>query len=602
MELHDNFIPPFSNDLLTKRKRLRRELLESGADFLDKRVAILGGSTTHDIKDMLDLFLLHHGIRCTFYESEYAQYWQDAMFPNPALEAFQPDIVYIHTTNRNVSRYPLLSDPPAAVDALLEEELDRYRQMWDRLARTYPCVIIQNNFEYPDWRLQGNREASDIHGRVNFLTRLNLAFAQYAQTHGRFYVHDLNYLSASYGLERWCDPFCWHMYKYAMALPAIPYLANSVANIIKSLYGKNKKALALDLDNTLWGGVVGDDGPENLQVGQETPVGQAYSAFQDYLKAHKQLGVLLNIISKNDRSNALAGLNRPDMTLTPEDFLLIKANWEPKSQNLLDMARELSLLPESFVFVDDNPAEREIVRRQIPGAAAPELGDQPEDYIRAIDRLGCFEVTTLSADDAARTEMYRQNAARSRAEAAFTDYGSYLRSLEMEAEILPFSPMYFSRIAQLTNKSNQFNLTTRRFTQAEIAGMAADSRYVTLYGRLSDKFGDNGVVSLVTGEVQGDRLDVILWLMSCRVLKRDMEYAMMDALASRCGALGIKTVRGFYFPTAKNGMVRDFYEKQGFQKLSEDPDGSTVWELSLAGYEPKNHVISIHSKESEAFK
>lgn len=602
MELHDNFIPPFSNDLLVKRKRLRRELLESGADFLNKRVAILGGSTTHDIKDMLDLFLLHHGIRCTFYESEYAQYWQDAMFPNPALEEFQPDIIYIHTTNRNVSRYPLLSDPPEAVDALLEEELDRYRQMWDRLARTYPCVIIQNNFEYPDWRLQGNREASDIHGRVNFLTRLNLAFAQYAQTHDRFYLHDLNYLSASYGLERWCDPFCWHMYKYAMALPAIPYLANSVANIIKSLYGKNKKALALDLDNTLWGGVVGDDGPENLQVGQETPMGQAYSAFQDYLKAHKQLGVLLNVISKNDRSNALAGLNRPDMTLTPEDFLLIKANWEPKSQNLLDMARELSLLPESFVFVDDNPAEREIVRRQVPGAAVPELGDQPEDYIRAIDRLGCFEVTTLSADDAARTEMYRQNAARSRAEAAFTDYGSYLRSLEMEAEILPFSPMYFSRIAQLTNKSNQFNLTTRRFTQAEIAGMAADSRYVTLYGRLSDKFGDNGVVSLVIGEVQGDRLDVILWLMSCRVLKRDMEYAMMDALAARCGALGVKTIRGFYFPTAKNGMVRDFYEKQGFQKLSEDPDGSTVWELSLAGYEPKNHVISVNSEESEAFK
>ena len=225
MELHDKFIPPFSNDLLVKRKRLRRELLESGGDFIHKRVAILGGSTTHDVKDMLELFLLHHGIRCAFYESEYAQYWQDAMFPNPALEEFQPDVVYIHTTNRNVSRWPLLTDPPEAVDALLEEELNRYRQMWDRLAQTYPCVIIQNNFEYPSWRLQGNREASDIHGRVNFLTRLNLAFARYAQTHERFYLHDLNYLSASYGLERWSDPFCWHMYKYAMALPAIPWLA-----------------------------------------------------------------------------------------------------------------------------------------------------------------------------------------------------------------------------------------------------------------------------------------------------------------------------------------------------------------------------------------
>ena len=199
----DLFTPPFSTELLTKRKRLRRTLLESRGDFIQKRVAILGGSTTHDVRDMLDLFLLRQGIRCTFYESEYAQFWQDAMFPNPELEAFQPDIIYIHTSNRNVSRYPQLSDSPEAVDALLEEELGRFTAMWDRLSQLYGCPLIQNNFEYPYWRLQGNREASDIHGRVHFLTRLNLGFAQYAQTHKGFYLHDINYLSALYGLEAW---------------------------------------------------------------------------------------------------------------------------------------------------------------------------------------------------------------------------------------------------------------------------------------------------------------------------------------------------------------------------------------------------------------
>ena len=597
--MQDRFTPPFSGELLARYQKIRRELLAESTDFLDKRIAVLGGSTTHSVIQALDLFLLHHGIRCTFYESEYAQYWQDAMFPNRELEEFRPDVIYIHTSNRNITRCPLLADRPEEVDAMLEEEYGRFAAMWEHLAEQYGCPIIQNNFEYPDWRLMGNREASDIHGRVNYITRLNLLFAGYAQTHRNFYLNDLNYLSAQFGLERWSDPFFWHMYKYALSLPAIPYLAQSVANVVKSLYGKNKKALALDLDDTLWGGVVGDDGPENLQVGQETSMGQVYSEFQEYLKAHKQLGVILNVVSKNEPENAMAGLNRPDMTITPDDLVMIKANWEPKSRNLEDIAHALSLLPESFVFVDDNPAEREIVRRQLPGTAVPEMGERPEYFIRAIDRMGCFEVTELSADDGARHEMYRQNAARSRLESAFADYGEYLRSLEMRAEICPFSPMYFSRIAQLTNKSNQFNLTTRRFTQGEIQSMAEDSRYVTLYGRLADKFGDNGVVSVAAGEIRGDSLDIILWLMSCRVLKRDMEYAMMDQLVRRCRELGIRTLVGYYFPTAKNDMVREFYAGQGFTRISQEQDGSTVGRLDLENYEKKNHVITIESTEKE---
>ena len=589
------FTPPFSGTLLSKKKKLRRKLLESGTDFLDKRIAILGGSTTHDIKDMLELFLLYYGIRCQFYESEYGQYWEDAMFENPRLEEFRPDLIYIHTTMRNISRWPALSDSAEDVAAMFAQEYGKFAGMWEQIRHVYGCPVIQNNFEYPYWRLFGNRDASDIHGRVHYVTKLNLEFAAYAQSAESFYIHDLNYLSASYGLDAWSDPFYWYMYKYALSMQAIPYLAYSVANIIKSLYGKNKKAFALDLDNTLWGGIVGDDGPENLQIGQETSEGQAYSEFQAYIKAHMQTGVILNIVSKNEKENALAGLQRPDMVLKPDDFIMIKANWLPKSQNLTDLAHTLSLLPESFVFVDDNPAEREIIRQQVPGAAVPEIGSKPEYFIHAIDRMGYFEVTQLSGDDAARTSMYRQNAARSRAELSFTDYGEYLRSLHMQAEIRSFSPMYYARIAQLTNKSNQFNLTTKRMTQEEIAAMAQDQAYLTLYGKLADKFGDNGVVSVVIGKIRDHCLDLVLWLMSCRVLKRDMEYAMMDTLAEACHKRAISTIFGYYYPTAKNGMVRDFYEKQGFSKVSEDEAGNTVWKLELAdGYSRKNHVIQIN--------
>lgn len=582
----------FPPDLLTKRKKYRRELLESGKAFTDIHVAILGGSTTHDVKDALELLLLREGIRCEFYESEYGQYWQDAMFPNQELTAFKPDVIYIHTSLRNIPRFPLLSDSAGDVDKLFEETYNHFAVMWSKIRDTYGCPIVQNNFEYPFWRLLGNRDAADIHGRVYFVTHLNLKIAEYAQAHDNFYINDINYLSAAYGLEAWSDPFYWYMYKYALAFPAIPRLAHSVANIIKSLYGKNKKAFALDLDNTLWGGIVGEDGVENLQIGQETSVGQMYSEFQEYIKSHKQLGVVLNIVSKNEPENALSGLDRPDMTLRADDFVMIKANWEPKSQNLADIARVLSLGEDAFVFVDDNPAEREIIRQQT-GAAVPEIGERPEHYICMIDKMGYFETTILSADDGAKTAMYQQNAARSRTEIEFSDYGEYLRSLEMTAEIKPFAPIYLSRIAQLTNKSNQFNLTTRRYTQADIAAASADPGLITLYGRLRDKFGDNGVVAVVIGKLEGNVCSIILWLMSCRVLRRDMEVAMMDEFVRYCKERGVKVIHGCYYPTAKNRIVADFYDKQGFTLDSEDKSGRKYYSLDVDKYQSGNHYIEV---------
>lgn len=587
---------PFdSGYLLSKRKQLKRMLMEGGTDWIEKNIAILGGSTTHDIKDMLELFLLNEGICAQFYESEYNQFWQDAMFPNVSLEKFKPDVIFIHTSLRNIISFPELGDSPQDVSSLIEKEFQRFSAMWDRLHKVYGCVIIQNNFEYPYWRLMGNQDATDIHGKVNFVIRLNLKFAEYAQTHDNFYINDINYLSADYGIEKWSDPFCWHMYKYSLAIQAIPFLAFSVANIVKSVYGKNKKAFVLDLDNTLWGGVVGDDGAEGIQIGQETPMSQVYSEFQSYIKTHKNLGIILNVISKNEPENALAGLNHPDGTLKPEDFITIRANWEPKSQNLIDIAHELSLLPESFVFVDDNPAERDIIRQQVPNACVPEVGSQPEYFIKILDRSGFFEVTSLTADDINRGEMYQSNAARSRQQAAFADYGEYLKSLCMKAVIKSFEPIYMQRIAQLTNKSNQFNLTTKRYTKDEIEAISVSPGHITLYGKLVDKFGDNGIVAITIGEIKEKNLHIILWLMSCRVLKRDMEFAMMDELVHQCKLRGLNGITGYYYPTAKNAMVRDFYDKQGFTLVSEDENGNRTYSLDISeSYKNKNMYIEVN--------
>lgn len=611
---------PYDGELILKKsKKLKKALLESRTDFLEKRIAVLGGSTTHDIIRILELFLLEQGIRPVFYESEYAQYWQDAMFDNPLLSDFAPELIFIHTSNRNVTDYPSPGDTKERVDELFEGQYAHFQVMWDKLADTWHCPIIQNNFEYPYYRLLGNQEAVYIQGRISFLNRLNEAFYQYAREHENFYIHDINYLSAAYGLDRWSDPLYWHMYKYACCMQAIPDFAHNLSHIIKSIFGKNKKALALDLDNTLWGGIVGDDGPENLEIGQETPMGQVYAEFQAYLKAQKDIGVMLTVNSKNEEENALAGLNHPEGVLKPEDFILIKANWEPKSQNIAEIAQELTILPDSLVFVDDNPAEREIVQMQVPGVAVPAIGT-PEQYVRILDHSGFFEVTKLSEDDRKRNEMYRANVERKKQQAQFGDYREYLLSLEMKGTIRPFEPLYMARIAQLTNKSNQFNLTTRRYTQGEIETFAADAGYITRYGKLEDRFGDNGVVSVVIGRrggmedaaayrqgggavqslgasADGSVLHIELWLMSCRVLKRDMEYAMMDSVVEACQACGIGTIMGYYYPTAKNAMVKDFYKAMGFEKTEETDTDVTIWRYVIpADYTPKNTVIAVVSQ------
>ncbi len=590
---------PFDGkELLENKKAIRRELLADGSSRTTKRIAVLGGSTTDDFCKMMELFLLKDGISPVFYQSEYAQFWQDAMFGNPELDEFRPDIIYIHTSFRNLQNLlPQPGDSEAEAEHKFTDAYGQYEAMWKRLKDAYHCPIIQNTFEFPGHRLYGNRDCWEMHGSVFFVNRLNLAFAAYAAKEESFYLNDLQYISACYGLDRWLDDSVWYLYKYACALDAIPYWAFNTVRIIKSLFGKNKKVLALDLDNTLWGGVVGDDGADGIEIGSETATAECFLAFQQYLKAHQQLGVMLTVASKNDLQNALDGLNHPDGVLRPEDFIVIKADWENKDRNLLLTATQMHLGVDSFVFVDDNPTERALVAESIPGMAVPEM-ISPDTYIRTLDRNGYFEATVISEDDSKRNEMYRANAEREELELSFVDYTEYLKSLEMKADILPFPEVYFARITQLTNKSNQFNLTTRRYTEEEIRAAAADGNHICLYGKLWDRFGDNGVVSVVIGRIDGEALHMELWLMSCRVLKKEMEFAMLDTLVKEAKKCGIRRIVGYYFPTAKNGMVKDLYAKFGFSKTNEDSEGNTVWELEIDAYQTQNHVICVNGNEN----
>ena len=585
--------------ILKKKKSIKKQLLADDMPRVEKKIAILGGSTTNDIRDIAELFLLDYGIKPQFYMSEYNRYWQDAVFDNPELQEFAPDIIFIHTSNRNILKYPDITSSKEEADAIFTEQLSHFETMWKSIADRYHCPIIQNNFEPPFFRLMGNRDCFDYRGRVNFINKLNMAFAEYAENHEGFYINDINYLSACYGIDKWSDPAAWHMYKYAMCIPAIPDFAFNLAGIIKSVFGKNRKSLVLDLDNTLWGGVVGDDGVDGIEIGQETHMGQVYSEFQKYLSLVKNTGVMLTVCSKNEHENAIAGLNHPEGILKPDDFIVIKANWENKDRNIEAIASELNIGLDALVFLDDNPAERAIVSSQLPMVAVAEM-TAPEEYIKTVDRSHFFEITSFSGDDLKRNEMYKKNAERAAMQSQFADYGEYLTSLDMVGVIDDFLPIYLPRITQLTNKSNQFNLTTKRFTTSEMEEVFADESYIRLYGKLTDKFGDNGIVSVVIGKINGDTLDVVLWLMSCRVLKRDMEYAMLDNLVEKAIEKRIKKIKGYYYPTAKNKMVKELYADFGFTKVSEDEEGNTVWSLETAGYKNKNNYIKVErNKEND---
>jgi FkbH-like protein len=582
-----------TDDLLRKRKSLRRQL--AAVEGLQPiRIAVLGGSTTNEVVDLLELFLLASGFQPTFRQSEYGRFYEDAVLDPAELIAFAPDIVYLHTSCLNVQQIPPVDTSTTTLQPYVVAELSRYQLIWQSIEQNLSALIIQNNFELPPHAILGNLDAVSSGGATRFFLELNAVFARAAETNPRLLLQDVNSLSARIGLSQWFDWDRYFSYKILVTTEASVAMARSLASIIRAIYGKTRKVLVLDLDNTLWGGVIGDDGVDKIQIGRETPVAEAYTAFQEYCLSLRQRGILLAVCSKNEDEVAKQGFEHPDSVLKLEHFSCFKANWKPKHENILAIATELNLGVDSFVFVDDNPAERAIVEAQIPGTAVPDIGNEVSRFASIVEAGRYFEPISMSQEDLSRAALYRSNAARTSSEAKFANYGEYLDSLEMTAEIECFRPLYLQRIAQLTNKTNQFNLTTRRYTLAEMEAISRDPAYIGIYGKLSDRFGDNGLISIVLGRRDEDVLHLDLWLMSCRVLKREMELAMLDVIATHAKAIGIRSLRGYYFPTRKNGMVSDHYEKLGFEQISANPEsGSTGWTLDIANFSPRNQHIRI---------
>lgn len=557
--------PYEARQILLKKRQLKKDLLLQ-PNLQEKKIAILSGSTIGVIKNILELFLLQSEIKPTFYEGQYSRYYEESIFENKELDEFKPDIIYIHTSTKNISSYPHPADAKEQTENLTDITYHKFETVWNSLSSKYHCPIIINNFEQLPYRIMGNADSYNPNGRNTFIRNLNDLLYKYVNSHRNIYVNDINYLSSRFGLEKWEDPANWYLYKYALSMDAIPDLCHNISQIIKSIYGKNKKALVLDLDNTLWGGVIGDDGVENIQLGIENPKGMAYSAFQEYLKGVAELGVMLTACSKNEEKTAESGFSHPSSILKRNDFIAFKANWDPKHSNIEAIAKEINIGIDSLVFVDDNPAEREIVKGFLPNVEVVNIST-PEHYIRELDRNGFFEITSLSPEDLLRNETYKQNAARESFQTAFTDYEEYLKSLNMVFHVGSFTDSNIQRVTQLINKTNQFNFTTRRYTETEITDIAKNSSYLTFWGRLEDRFGDNGIVTAMIVKIDGKQAVIDLWVMSCRVFKRDIEYALLDCLIQKLKEKGVEKLIGMYRQTAKNIILKDFYADLGFTRM-----------------------------------
>ena len=562
------------------------------------RLAILGGYSLYPLHELIEHLCEVEGFPIEIWKGDYDNYISEIMDEDSALYAFAPQIVFLLPPERRCVFTGKLTDPRELQEAEVRRAVDDLLELARRVNQKTNAEVILANFIPPARHDLGSYRARTLASDWSFRKQVNLELGLKAPSWLR--ICDLEYLAYRVGGLAARDERAWFESKQPFSPTLMVEVAREVANLVISLKRASKKVLVLDLDNTLWGGVVAEDGLEGIELGDTSPRGEAFKAFQKYIASLKDRGVLLAVCSKNDFDKAVEPFEKhPEMALRRDDLVSIKANWEPKSENLRSMAAELNLGLDSFVFVDDNPAEIEIVRQFAPEVTTILLGPDPAGYVAQLQDCRLFEPRTITAEDSERTGLYLSDARRRELQATVTDMDTYLESLAMEAVISEFTPVDVPRLSQLINKSNQFNLTTRRRSEAEVIAVMNDPQHVGYSVRLKDRFGDHGLISIVIGRKNDSVMHLDTWLMSCRVLKRQVEEEVLNELARLAKERCCARLEGVYLPTPKNDMVRDFYSRMGFSLTHED-DKRREFELKLDTFQTIPTKIKITRRAYQA--
>ena len=565
-------------------------------ELKDLRLALLATSTVDHFIDILKFWLAKQGFRVEVFSSPFNTIHQTVLNSKSALYDFAPEFIWIFNNYRDVKLSVPFGANSNECDVATDIAIKEFVELWDVIQKQSSCHILQNNIDLPNSRIFGNLEGSVGWSQTNLLRKFNLSLA--LSSRPGVTIFDMDYLSSLFGKNDWHDNRYWHYSKHAFSFDACGLLASQAGSLIAAGKGGAKKCLILDLDNTLWGGVIGDDGLNGIQLGHGAE-GEAFLEFQKYLLALKKRGILLSICSKNEEDIACdVFLNHPDMLIQLDDIAVFKANWENKPDNIRDIASTLNIGLDSMVFIDDNPFERQLVRKTLPEVTVLDLPDDPTSFIGAIERGAFFESLAFSNEDSNRNQLYKQNSIRSEHQKQFVNLNEFLSDLEMESEVGQVNEQNLSRFTQLINKSNQFHLTTTRYTEAQVQSMINDEMTILRCFYLKDRFGDNGLISSLIIKLNPEFFYIDTWVMSCRVFSRGMEELICSEIISMAKWAKSNSIRGKYIPSKKNKVVSSLYKRLGFKLAKEEAGGTSYWELNMKEPLPKfSHTIKrIESK------
>jgi len=546
-------------------------------------LGIVSNSTTSFIPPALIGSAIRHGIMLDVIEAPYNQIMQVATGQVDTFKGKDLDAVLIAINYRGlpIQRTSVsIGEENNSIDAAV----NYISQICELIRQNYGTHCIVQTCEHEEITIFGSFDRVVSNTSRNIINKYNELMTDRVYKSGDFVV-DIAALSEIVGLSNWHDPVLFNLAKLPFSQSMTPIYCEYISRIIAAMKGKSRRAIVLDLDNTIWGGVIGDDGVDGIKIGQGDPIGEAYVDIQNTILKFRDRGIVITVSSKNEDNIARSPFREhSEMILKEEHIAVFQANWNDKATNIEAIAKELNLGLESFVFIDDNPAERALVRQRLPNVAVPELPRDPAQYSRFICATGYFEALHFTSEDQTRIANYQANAKRLSLRNQTNDLNSYLLSLNMYAEISPFNKQGLQRISQLISKSNQFNLTTRRYNINDVDDIMKDNSYFTLQVRLADEFGDNGMVSVVICKKHKNQWKVDLWLMSCRVIGRRLEEAIFSELIHSAKGKGIDTIIGTYIPTNRNNLVKDHYRNLGFSLIEEKKDQSCIWSYCVADY------------------
>lgn len=578
-------------------RALGRLGLKEAPGFLPIRLAVLASSTVDHLLPAIRIAGLRRRLLIDTHSGVYGQYRQDLLDPTASLHQFAPQTVLFSLTALEALAAGPLTATVAEVDETIARLIGELRSLWQRAREIFNAAIIQQTFINVNEQLFGSFDRFVPGAPAQVVARLNDRLCEVAARDGVLLL-DVARASERDGIDAWFDAGRWLHGKLEIAPQAAPLYGDMVARVLAAQRGLSKKCLVLDLDNTLWGGVIGDDGIEGIVLGEGSAAGEAHLALQRYAKQLKERGVILAICSKNDLAIAEAVFHEhPEMLLRRSDIAAFLANWDDKTENLKAIAARLNIGIDSLVFVDDNPVERARIRQSLPMIAVPDLPHDAAQYVRCLADAGYFEAVAFTSEDRHRAEQYAANAEREALLGSSQSIDEFLRGLKMSVVFGPFTAIDHARVVQLINKTNQFNTTTRRYTSEKIAYLANLPNVLTLQFRLLDGIGDNGLVSAMILRPTPDHEDVFeidTWVMSCRVFGRQLEFEAMKIAVEAARQRGARAFVADFIATSKNNVISALYPSLGFAAVDETAptNGATRWFLNFADYVPREtHIV-----------